>query len=146
MADLRIEIERNASAETRHCIIRGLVTFNEARSGDASHQELTVVARADGEIVGGLLAYTHWEWLFITQLWVAEAAGGHGVGTRLLRTAESEAVLRGCRHAHVDTFSFQARPFYERRGYTVFAELADYPAGHTRYFLQKRDLSPSCDA
>ena len=38
----------------------------------------------------------------------------------------------------LDTFSFQARRFYEKLGYVVFGELPDYPAGHSRYFLQKR--------
>ena len=27
--------------------------------------------------------------------------------------------------------------FYERLGYTVFGELADYPPGYTRTFLKK---------
>jgi len=38
--------------------------------------------------------------------------------------------------------TFKARPFYERRGYSVFATLADCQPGHERYFLQKR-LNPS---
>jgi hypothetical protein len=38
----------------------------------------------------------------------------------------------------LDTFSFQARPFYEKLGYEVFGQLEDYPRGHSRYFLQKR--------
>ncbi|MDP3936617.1 MAG: hypothetical protein Q8R92_00595 [Deltaproteobacteria bacterium] len=45
--------------------------------------------------------------------------------------------MRRCAHAHLDTFSYQARPFYERHGYTLFATLDDYPPGHKRYFLRK---------
>ena len=143
MDEVEIALEQDAAAaDTRHRIIEGLVAFNDERAGSASHLQLAVVARRGGdEIVGGLLAHTNWNWLFIAQLWVTDAARGQGIGARLLRAAESEAVRRGCRHAHVDTFSFQARPFYERQGYSVFGELADYPLGHTRYFLQKRDLS-----
>ena len=37
----------------------------------------------------------------------------------------------------MDTFSFQARPFYEKLGYRVFGQLPDYPRGQTRYFLAK---------
>ncbi len=33
--------------------------------------------------------------------------------------------------------SFQARPFYERHGYTVFGTLDNYPIGHSRCFMQK---------
>lgn len=38
---------------------------------------------------------------------------------------------------YLDTFDFQARPFYERHGYEVFGTLDDYPPGHSRFFLRK---------
>ncbi len=33
--------------------------------------------------------------------------------------------------------SFQALPFYQKLGYTVFGQLDDLPIGHQMYFLQK---------
>ena len=51
---------------------------------------------------------------------------------------QAEAQARGCFGAWVDTFSFQARPFYEKQGYTVFGTIADQPPGHARHFLFKR--------
>jgi ribosomal protein S18 acetylase RimI-like enzyme len=51
--------------------------------------------------------------------------------------AEAEALKRGCANAWVDT-QFGACEFYERLGYTVFGELADYPPGFSRSFLCKR--------
>jgi hypothetical protein len=33
--------------------------------------------------------------------------------------------------------SFQAQPFYEKQGYTVFGVLEDLPDGHKRIFLKK---------
>jgi len=50
---------------------------------------------------------------------------------------EDEGRARGCTRAHLDTFSYQARPFYERQGWRVFATLDDYPEGHQRFFLRK---------
>ena len=44
---------------------------------------------------------------------------------------------RGCRHVELATFSFQARPFYEKLGYEVFATLEDDPPGYRKYFLRK---------
>jgi ribosomal protein S18 acetylase RimI-like enzyme len=66
-----------------------------------------------------------------------------GYGERLLRAAEEEARMQGCRGVCLSTFSFQARPFYERFGYEVFGELADYPAGHAYYFLKKTLEDPA---
>jgi hypothetical protein len=50
---------------------------------------------------------------------------------------EDEAVKCRCKHIDLDTFSFQARPFYEKNGYTVFATLDNCPEGHSKHFLKK---------
>jgi GNAT superfamily N-acetyltransferase len=78
----------------------------------------------------------------VSALWVADAVRRHGHGGRLLAAAEAYALERGCIGVFLDTFSFQARPFYERHGYCVFATLADCPPGHESYFLQKRLKQP----
>jgi hypothetical protein len=39
---------------------------------------------------------------------------------------------------YLDTFHFQARPFYERLGYQLFGTLPDSPPGGMRYYLYKR--------
>ena len=142
-SDVYVRVEESATEEIRERVIGGLVAFNIGEAGESSHAELAVVARGGTEIVGGLLGHTNWNWLFIAQLWVSDKMRGDGLGRKLVGEAEAEARRRGCTHAHVDTFSFQAVPFYQRLGYTVFGELTDYPPGHKRYFLQKRDLRTS---
>ncbi|WP_414447782.1 GNAT family N-acetyltransferase [Burkholderia sp. 22PA0099] len=128
-----------ADEAVRKRIVEPLVQYNvNATGAPAGHRPLVVALRdAGGEIVGGLWGMTGYEWLFTQLLVVPEAARGSGVGTRLMRLAEQEAVARGCHHAWLDTFSFQARPFYERLGYACFAELPDYPTGFSRYFMKK---------
>jgi GNAT superfamily N-acetyltransferase len=88
--------------------------------------------------MGGLLGEIWGGWLYISVLWVAEPARGRGHASRLLEAAEAYARRRGCIGIGLDTFSFQARPLYERHGYVVFGTQADYPPGHTRYFMEKR--------
>jgi ribosomal protein S18 acetylase RimI-like enzyme len=92
---------------------------------------------ADSVIVGGLYGATMWSWLMIDGLWVADAFRGQGLGRRLLLAAEELAVRRGCRGSWLGTFDFQARAFYERHGYAVFAELPGFPPGHTHFHLWK---------
>ena len=141
MSSIALHISENATSEERDFVFQQLVDFNEAKAGPAEGRDLTVIARRDGEIVGAAMGATHFRWLFVRFLWVAETERGSGLGSRLLGTAENEARARGCQHAHLDTFSFQALPFYQKYGYTIFGQLEDYPVGHTRYFLQKRNLS-----
>jgi hypothetical protein len=54
------------------------------------------------------------------------------------KRAELYAVERGCTDAFLDTFGFQARPFYEKLGYRVFGTLENHPAGYRHYFMTKQ--------
>jgi ribosomal protein S18 acetylase RimI-like enzyme len=137
---IEIHLSEGPPGEDHLVIFRKLAGFNEEQVGPAGRRDLAVFARCGTEIVGGLVGFTHWNWFQIHYLWVAEPQRRQGIGRRLLDTAEEEARRRGIQHAHVDTFSFQALPFYERLGYSVFGRIEDYPPGHTRYYLQKRDL------
>jgi GNAT superfamily N-acetyltransferase len=131
-------LEAEPAAEDVGYVSEQLAAFNRQQAGDDQHQRLAIFVR-DGThtIVAGLVGDTYWGWLSIALVWVDAALRQQGIGTRLLQAAEAEAVRRGCHHAHVDTMSFQALPFYLQAGYTVWGELADLPVGHRRYFLQK---------
>lgn len=116
----------------------GLVAFNEAAVGKASVQPLALYVRDDaGAIRGGLVGYLAWRWLSIDLLWVDESLRGQGYGAALLTEAERTARAAGCVAARVDTYEFQARPFYEHYGYRVYGELEGYPAGTRQYYLTK---------
>lgn len=96
---------------------------------------------ADLRLVGGVLASTVWSWLSIDALWVSQELRGQGYGSRLVAQAEHVARSRGCTHARLDTFDYQARGFYERLGYSVYAQLEGFPEGHVQLHMMK--LLPS---
>lgn len=120
-------------------IKQGLGSYNRSQIPDKGYAPvlLTLVAE-DGTFLGGLSGHVSSGWLFVELLWVADAARGKGQGSNLMLAAERMALSYGARHAWVDTFSFQARDFYEKLGYVAFGELGDYPPGHSRYFLRKQ--------
>ncbi|MEO5904157.1 MAG: GNAT family N-acetyltransferase [Gemmatimonadaceae bacterium] len=95
----------------------------------------------DLRLVGGVLASTVWNWLSIDALWVNQELRGQGYGSRLVAQAEQVARKRGCTHARLDTFDYQARAFYERLGYSVYAQLEGFPEGHAQLHMTK--LLPS---
>jgi len=100
---------------------------------------LRVFARdADGSVIGGLLADTYWQYLEVHKLWVSEAHRKAGHASRLLNAAETEARRRGCKHAFLDTFSFQAFGFYQKLGYSEFGRLEEFSGEHDRHYLHKR--------
>ena len=97
---------------------------------------------AQGLIVGGLYGATMWSWLMIDGLWVMPELRGQGLGRQLLLAGEEIAIQRGCIGSWLGTFDFQAKVFYERHGYSVFAELAGFPPNHAHFHLRKQFSAP----
>ena len=91
----------------------------------------------NGRLLGGLIADTYWGWLDVDDFWLDETARGRGLGGMMLVAAEKEAIARGCRHAKLETFSFQARGFYEKCGYRVVGQLDEYPPAGSFYWMRK---------
>jgi ribosomal protein S18 acetylase RimI-like enzyme len=136
--DLTIVFDQAGGAEA--ALVRDrLDMFNVGVTGLSAYYPVHFfVKSARGETMGGLLGGMWGGWLHITYLWIDEAVRGRRWASKLMDRAEAYARERGCHSASLDTHSFQARPFYEKRGYEVFATLDDYPKGHKKFFLKKK--------
>jgi GNAT superfamily N-acetyltransferase len=138
METVRVEFEPFISEGTRQFIVNGVDHYNIAATRLPDYAPVNFVLRGErGDVLGGVLGLLWGGWLQVTHLWVAEAARGAGHGTRLMEEAEAYARSRGAAAATLETYSFQARPFYERLGYQVFGTLDGYPPGHVKFFLRK---------
>jgi GNAT superfamily N-acetyltransferase len=136
--DLRITLGDAVDDAVRAELAAGLSADQPGHVPPFSPLPLAVLLRDGRErLVGGLIGRSFWGWLVIELLWVDPARRGEGHGRRLMQAAEEEARHRGCHHARVDTYSFQAPGFYERCGYTRIAALPDFPLGHERYFYAR---------
>ncbi len=116
----------------------GIDAHNQEKAGDYQAKNLCFVLKDPaGNILGGVIGNTYWNWLSVNLMWLREDLRGQGYGSQLLKLLEDEARRLGATHAHLDTFSFQAPEFYKKNGYEVFGELADFPAHHRRYYMRK---------
>ncbi len=132
MENIRVVSEPRASSGDVEFVRDGLALFNVAATGDSYYSPLAIFLRDERDaILGGAIGQVWGGWLDLSLLWVAEPLRGEGYGRQLLEAAEDEARSQGCRGVFLSTFSFQARPFYERFGYEVIADVPDYPAGKT---------------
>lgn len=137
-----VSVESSIGAAAHAAILSGLIGYNAEKAGPGRHAPIAVyVTGPDGEVVGGLEGRTSYGWLIIELVFLPRACRGQGIGSRVLRQAEEEAVRRGCHGARLDTASFQARGFYEKLGYAVFGDLDLGSGGHRLFFLRK-DLGP----
>ncbi len=125
---------------TLETISKLLSKFNGVSSGLSNdYRPLTIVLSDPDtqETVGGMVGWTSFSYLHINLFYLPDTLRGVGLGRQMMVQAEEEAMRRGCLGVWLDTFSFQARGFYERLGYTVFGTIEDHPPGHSRYFLKK---------
>lgn len=137
-----LDVTDTPSESDLAAISDGLTAFNAADVGPSTRRALAVLIRDEsGNAIGGISGYTAWGWLFTAWLFVPETLRGQGMAGKLLDAAETEAIARGCHGAWIDTFNPQALRAYQRQGYAIFGELPEFPAGRSRYFLQKK-LSP----
>ncbi|MBX9668670.1 MAG: GNAT family N-acetyltransferase, partial [Candidatus Obscuribacterales bacterium] len=134
----------DAPAESDRTALREILrAYNRSQADDLNHKALCILVRdEEGSVVGGLEGDTYWDWLYIERLALSESIRQRGVGSELLLTAEKEAFSRVCRGVFLSTTSFQALPFYEKHGYSVFGVLDNFPPEHKCFFLQKVFGSP----
>jgi len=134
-----IQLDLKPSQEILDELAAGLNDHSLPLVAKPGFQPIAFYARNNrGRLQGGIYGRINWNWLNVSLLWVSPDNRGSGLGSQFLNQLESDAIKRGCTNSHVDTFSFQAREFYISNGYEVFAELPDYPDGHSRIYLKKR--------
>jgi GNAT superfamily N-acetyltransferase len=136
---IRIALESPPAPADMQVVMQGLLAYNASRADGETPAYLFVAARdEDGTVRGGLIGGTYLGWLQVQAIWLEEGARGQGRGGALLDAAEAEAVRRGCPRVFLETLTFQALPFYEKRGYTIVSRVDDFPpGGGSRYALTK---------
>lgn len=136
---VQLEVSESARTEDLAVIDRGLTEFNEAEAPLTSVRPLHIVARDDqGSVIAGLVARTWGLCCEIQMLWVHPAFRRSGVGTRMMRDAEAEAIRRGCDTVMLETFSFQAPEFYEQLGYQTKHRVGGMPDGICKCYMLRR--------
>ena len=134
-----IEVSEQDHLEERTLIENALRAYNASSAPPANYLPLRLTIRdSEGTITGGLIGHSSYDWLFISVLIIPEALRRKGLGRKLMEQAEKIARTRNLTGIWLDTFDFQARPFYEKLGFTIFGELKDHPRGISQYWLQKR--------
>ncbi len=135
---MNLEITSSPSKEDIEEIRQGLRQYNRQHREVREDKPLAIFIKDDsGKKVAGVTALTFGDWLEIEYLWVSDHVRGQGLGSRLMENIEAVAIKRGCKYSLLDTFGFQARPFYEKHGYKVGLELKNYPKTGHRYYMTK---------
>ena len=93
----------------------------------------------DGQLIALLHAQQVLENIHVKALVVDKEHQKKGLGASLLAELEEKAVEAGVTSITLSTKSYQARDFYIKQGYEIYASLEDVPQkGATKYHFIKR--------
>jgi GNAT superfamily N-acetyltransferase len=121
----------------------GLGAANAAAAPVHDVRPLACFARGPGgKVVGGALGRTWGACCELQQIWVCPDCRHGGLGTRLVRAFESAAAARGCVTFYLETFSFQAVPFYRKLGYDATHEIRGFAPGIVKYTMMRSTHRP----
>ena len=126
-----------AIRDEAHCqalaafLVDRIYEFNAKATGYFDGMLLAGCVRSDtGEVIAGFNGHTWGGCCELSHVWVHEQYRRRGLGALLLRSAEAEAVARGCVQVVLATHSFQAPGFYERMGYERKYAIEGRPKDH----------------
>ncbi len=135
---MKVALEDDPADEVLKGVMAGMRAFNNAAVPGLRSQKITAAIRDDaGTLHGGVIGRLAGDSVYMEVVWNDDAVRGTGLGTAMMRLVEDEAKRLGAREAWLYTMSFQARPFYEKLGYSQFAELPWLGGTHARHFMRK---------
>ncbi|HLJ31525.1 MAG TPA: GNAT family N-acetyltransferase [Candidatus Babeliales bacterium] len=101
----------------------------------ARHKECSIITdqpytifitSIEGKIIGGaigsILEYKNsGKSCKTSTVWVDEQYRNNGLGTKIINEVITYAINKQCKNIHLETYEWQAKPFYEKRGFNVVA-------------------------
>lgn len=144
-------IVQPASKEEAGFILKRSGEYNEENiplmKGQVIERICKVIKDSDCNVKAGLIGYINhnFESLYIDLFWVKEEFRKCGYGTKILKNVETEAFEKGMKFAYLDTLGFQAKDFYIKKGYKVFATL-DECVVNNKMYLMKKTLTSRTDS
>jgi len=136
--ELIIESVSPAQAQAVQELVTELEAYNQSQLGNSNKKPITsIIRQPNGKLVGGIFAFLSYGWCTIELLWIDEQYRDNNLATKIMKQIEQFAINEGVTRFKVETGSFQALDFYKKQGFEVYAELEDYPLGHTNYYCRK---------
>ena len=114
-------------------------SFGPARLEKLEPQDYYLTREDEGHLIALLHAQKVLENIHIKALVVDKEHQKKGLGASLLAELEEKATEVGATSITLSTKSYQAKDFYIKQGYEIYASLADVPQkGITKYHFIKR--------
>ena len=128
--------------ENKMKTLQGLTEYTLEKVPDLQeyYRELSYVYEEDGKIIGRIVGHIHWDFCKIDMFYVDKDIQSKGVGTKLLKHFEKEAIQDKCKYIYLETMSFNAPRFYLKHGYSIMGEFKNSPIEDTIHYFMVKEL------
>ncbi len=137
LIEITEKVITNPSDEDISKIRKNLQGYNLQHLEIQSKDSYAINLYEQDSFIGGLVCTHVGNWLELDFLWIDKSYRKSGLGDRLMKKLEGLAKDLKCTSLSTNTFSFQAKPFYEKNGFHVVYTQKNYPVTSTKYFMEK---------
>jgi len=128
--------------ENKEFLGRGLDNFNRVFNNNIiafkDKKEFGFYIYKEGKIIGGVCGSSDMgNWIEVELLYIDQDYRANDLGTKLIDKVEKYAKENNHLGIHLKTWSWQAKGFYEKMGFTKFGELTNHPKDGTMYYMKK---------
>ena len=122
-----IFIDETDNSEINSVIKKGIIDYNSPFFGSNPSQPFTnYIKNLKSEVIAGLTGFYKGKYVRIDLFWVHNELRHQGLGKKLILELEEFSKAKGCCHIQLDTFDFQARPFYEKLGFECIGTISSW--------------------
>ncbi|SRR5579883_1814892 len=138
MIKFNIENDADEVQKVGKLLGKSLKQYNESIIGIYEYKPFTIYLTNDeNDVLGGIKGEILDKVCMVQIVWIHELERNKKHGTALFKKLESFAKENHCKIIQLDTAEFQAKPFYEKIGYSVVAILPENFKGYTTYIMRK---------
>lgn len=85
------------------------------------------------EIIGGVVFYQEFNWMFVERTYIDSNNRGKGIGSKIFKELEKYCKENHLVGIRLSTWDFQAKSFYEKIGFNLIYQIKDCPIGNVDY-------------
>lgn len=139
MENYRLVYQDELTYTHKKIIIDGLNShaYHQKELGKNNGSFSFAMESIEGQFIAGISGFHYYGCFYIDLLFVAEEARGRGYGCILMQKAEQLAKKRQCLFMAVNTMDFEAKPFYEKHGFSTEFTREGFEKGSVMYYMRK---------
>lgn len=139
MTDNEIVLDETDNIDIKNIITKGVKDFNLDYIGVWESKPFAFYTKDDKEkiIAGAYGRYISHQLLEIDLLWVDEKYRSNKFGTQIIEAVEDFARKHQVININLYTMEYQAKAFYEKKGYKIIAVVPKWAKQYDAYFMRK---------